>query len=112
MATAPTKVTFHYIKVPNFSEHPLHGVYGGITPHGISMALFSERPVIPQELDAELVPVEGEPGTMTLRDVAKRGKEGAVRSVHAVYHFDIDLAESMIGWLQEKVVQAKKAGLK
>lgn len=110
--TTAEKITFHYIKSPSFDEHPLHGVYGGITPHGVAMAVFAERMVIPKELDAKVVPVEGQPGVFALEEGEKRGKEGVVRSVHAVYHMDLAFAESLAKWLTDKVAEARQAGIK
>lgn len=101
----PGKVTFHYIKSPHFDEHPLHGVYGGITPHGISMAVFSERAPIPTEIDMAFV---GADKNLTMQETEKRGKEGFVRLVHGVYHMDVGMAEVLRNWLDEKI-EAMKA---
>src|SRR3989442_6878794 len=48
-ATKPQDVTFHYIKSSQFRVVHADGIIGGVTPRGlIHIAVFSERPAIPQ----------------------------------------------------------------
>lgn len=98
------KVTAHYIKAPQFSEHPLHGIYGGVTPTGnFVMAAWSERMPIPSEIDLIMEPVEGQPGMFAGVEGERRGKEGIVRTVHSTFHFDLEMAISLRKWLDEKI---------
>lgn len=107
----PPKITVHYIKAPAFEEIALHGVYGGVNVRGsIAMAIFTERMPIPNEMDMTLEPVEGQPGAFIAKEGATRGKEGIIRSVRGVLHFDVELAEVIRDWLDEKIKTAK--GLK
>lgn len=100
----PTNISAHYVKSPSFDEHPLHGIYGGVTTAGvISMALYSERMPIPTRMDLEIKPVEGAAGIFEPSGEAVHGKEGIVRFVHGVYYLDVQMAKAMIGWLVDKV---------
>lgn len=67
------------------------------------MALFSERTPIPTEISMQLVPVDEDAATFTTHEVARKGKEGVIRTVHGVYHFDLELAKSLRNWLDDKI---------
>lgn len=94
------QITSHFVIAPNHGEHPVHGVYGGVTPHGvISMALYSERFAIPKEIDLE----QSDDGASPVIEVARRGKVGTVRTVNGVFYLDVDMAESVAKWLLSHV---------
>jgi len=98
------KIRFHYIKSPSFDEHPLHGIYGGISVQGqIAMAAFSQRMPIPVTIENDLIPVEGEPGAFTTSSDRSEGKDGMIRFVHGVYYFDVEMAKSLRDWLDDKI---------
>ncbi|HEX7852092.1 MAG TPA: hypothetical protein VF503_00165 [Sphingobium sp.] len=100
----PKNISAHYVKSPTFNEHPLHGVYGGVTTAGlISMAVFSERMPIPTKIEMELTPVDGVPGAFQAAAERLEGKDGIVRFVHGVYYLDVEMAKSVMAWLADKV---------
>lgn len=102
-------ITAHYVKSPHFDEHPMHGIYGGMTASNqIAMAVYSERMAIPQQMEIDLREVEGQ-GLQMISERAN-GKEGAVRFVHGVYYFDVEMAKAMIVWLADKI-QTVEGGL-
>ena len=104
--SADNKITFHYIKSPNIVDLPVSGAYGGIVVETgrLYMAVFSERSPIPQEVD--VVSQEGSPIAV---EAGKRGKEGVIRSVNAVMHFDINTALSLRDWLNDKIQTFERA---
>jgi hypothetical protein len=98
---------FYFIKSQNYLEIPVHGAFGGINPAtGQSfMAVYSERSPIPQEVFYEPAP-DG-----TLRELTGRrvGREGPVRIVQAVLHFDINTALALRNWLDDKIASFARA---
>lgn len=101
-------ITAHYVKSPHFDEHPMHGIYGGLTAgNQIAMAVYSERMAIPQQMEIDLAQVEGQ-GFQMISERAQ-GKDGAVRFVHGVYYFDVEMAKAMVVWLADKI-QAAEGG--
>jgi hypothetical protein len=104
------KTTFHYVKSPSYSELPVHGVYGGVTANGrISMVIYSERMPIPQRIVSDLVPSPNVPGGFNIVNESAEGKEGIVRCVHSTLYIDLDLAKSLVNWLNDKI-EAVEAG--
>ena len=98
------KIKFHYIKSPSFNEHPLHGIYGGVSAEGtIAMAVFSQRMPIPTSIENDIVPVSGEEGVFTVSADRPEGRDGMVRFVHGMYYFDMTMAKSMRDWLDDKI---------
>lgn len=95
----------HYIKTPQFSEHFVTGAYGGIdTSTGrMYMAMFAERGTIPQVIHFEV----GADGKVI--GERKEGRDGSVRSVSSVLHFEINTAISLRDWLDEKIEAFFKA---
>jgi hypothetical protein len=104
---AKGEAKFYYIKAHNYLEIPVHGAFGGINPAtGQSfMAVYSERHPIPQEVFYEMAP-DG-----AARELPDRrlGKEGPVRIVQAVMHFDINTAVALRNWLDDKIAIFAKA---
>lgn len=99
-------ITAHFV-TKHAPEHPVHGVFGGPTPQGlISMALFSERVAIPQEVD--IIVSAGE-GATVITEGESRGKMGVVRTVNGVFYLDVRTAESLASWLMRHVEQIKAA---
>lgn len=100
----PKEVNFHYIKAPQYAEHPMHGIFGGVTTSGqVSMSIFSERQPLPKILTTELIPVEGEPGAFTPGGESRSGLDGLIRFVHNTYYLDINMAKAMRAWLDDKI---------
>ncbi|ATP19772.1 hypothetical protein [Sphingobium yanoikuyae] len=98
------EMKFHYIKAPQYSEFPMHGVFGGVTTNGqISMAIFSERIPLPKVLTNELTPVEDDPGAYQLTSEKREGLDGVVRFVHNNYYFDLNMAKALRDWLDDKI---------
>ena len=100
---AETEVTLHYIKSHQFRVIHSDGAIGGITPRGlIHMALFSERPAIPQQVTHELVPTG--PGTVTLgSEKAKLGREGFVRELEVDVIMDREAVKNLYDWLGKQL---------
>ena len=69
------------------------------------MAIFAERPVIPKEIHYEIVELGGQ----KIEQEDRVGKEGSVRSVSAVLHFDINTAFALKNWLDDKIDQFRNA---
>ena len=63
------------------------------------MAAFSERPPIPQEIVTDPDGVE----------LGRAGKDGVVREIEAILHFDINMAVILVGWLEGHINNFKAA---
>lgn len=98
-----------YIKSNYFRVIHADGVFGGLTPRGyIQIDFWSERQPIPQQCSYELV-VDGDGMSLGPEDLAARvARDAVVREVEAGVVLDIELAKSMITWLQEKVTVLEK----
>ena len=97
-------IEFHYIKSNGFRVIHADGVWGGPTPRGyLTMAFYSERHPIPLKLTHEIKP-EGTLGDPIDRDT----KEGIVREVEVEVMLDLDMAKSLLPWLEEKIEALEK----
>ena len=95
----PASVEFHYIKSNSFRVVHADGVWGGTTPRGyIAMSLFSERAPIPRKLIHEIMP-DGILGQETGRE----SRDGIIREVEVEVKVDLEMAKSLIQWLQGHV---------
>lgn len=68
----------------------------------LHLAVYSERLPIPKELVVEVKP-DGEE-----MPIERIGKDGVIRSVEAVLHFDIATAVSLHQWLNDKIEAFQK----
>jgi hypothetical protein len=97
----PTSVPFHYIKSNSFRVLHTDGAVGSVTPSGlIFLGLYSERSAIPQFMVHELTE-EGQIGKERIEE--RVAKKGIVREVEVGATMNVDVAASLIVWLQEKI---------
>lgn len=91
----------YFIKTPNYVEIPVHGAFGGINlaTGQLHMSMYSERSPLPQELVYQIDPAG------TAQEVLEKriGKEGPVRIVQVVLHFDINTAVALRNWMNDKI---------
>lgn len=98
-AEPPKQVTINYIKTSGYRCYHVDGVFGGVTPHGkIYAQMFVERAVTPQIVDYE-VNSEGGLG----KELQRVGRQGWVREIESGFIMDLNTAQVLIKWLQEKV---------
>ena len=99
----PIKLDAHYVKSSHYRTIHADGVWGGITPQlNIQMAFYSEHHPIPEIVHYEVKP--GEP----LKEVKRTASEGVVREVEAEMIVSLELAESVVRWLNGKIEEVKK----
>ena len=104
-AATPTQLTFHYIKSSQFRVIHVDGMIGGITPRGLlHIAMYSERPAIPQLVVQEVSP-EGRLGA----EKSRIGKDGVAREVEVDLMFDEEVAKAFHDWLGERLKELGKA---
>jgi len=96
----PAKMRFNYIKSNQFRTIHYDGIHGGLTPQGkIQLAVFSERFPIPRETVHEIV---GKGiGKEFLEERVAR--PGIVREIEANIVMDRKQAESLRGWLDDRL---------
>jgi hypothetical protein len=96
---APQRIKFHYIKGQHFRVVHVDGLIGGVTPRGlIHMAVYSERPAIPQVTEHALSE------TGMLGDIASQeGKEGIVREIDVDLMITRTTAIEFRDWLTERI---------
>jgi len=103
---------FHYIKGPGYRECVSHGAIGGITPQGkVWMALYAERYPLPRMTEFA-VEVTGEIGEVTFDErtatpVLVDTRNGVIRHVEFSTYLDIDAAERLRDWLNDRITQIK-----
>lgn len=93
-----------YIKSNYFRVIHADGVFGGVTPRGyIQIDVWSERQPIPQQCSYDLI-VQGDGTALGKEDrTARMARDAVIREVEAGIVIDLDLAKSVIKWLEEKV---------
>jgi hypothetical protein len=102
MSVSMDHVTFHYIKSAFFRVIHTDGVLGGATPQGhIHIAVFSERPAIPQVATHKLV-VNGDSATLG-EEIERVGKEGIVRELETDLLMTREVAQRLYSWLGERL---------
>lgn len=99
------KVAFHYIKSKYFRVVHADGAFGGLTPHlDIFLSLYSERPPIPKRMVHDVV--DGRLGDEIRAE--RKSKSGIVREAEIGITMDIDVAKSLVEWLQQKIQDVDK----
>jgi len=102
-----TKLQFHWIKGPDFRTIHVDGAIGSITPRGyIHMALYSERPAIPQKTVHTLNLNENKLGPEILEEQVTRG--GIVRQMEIDGFLDFESATSLRDWLNARLSELKQ----
>ena len=102
-----TNVVFHYIKSQGFRVMHVDGIIGGLTPQGyIHMAIFSERPAIPQRMVHSFTPEAGLGNAIPSETV---GKEGIVREVDADLILNLSTAKNLHSWLGGRIQELETA---
>ena len=92
-------ILFHYIKSHNFRVTHIDGIVGSRTPAGfLHMALFSERPAIPQKIIHELNP-DGSLGAQ----IESEGRTGFVREMDIDAVMNLETAISIRDWLSKTI---------
>ena len=101
-----TKIGFHYIKSNSYRVIHADGAWGGLTPRlDIFMSFYSERPPIPQTMVHEVT----EAGALGAEIPAERvSKNGIIREAEIGVSMDLDVAASLVTWLQGKIQEAEK----
>lgn len=101
----------HFIKNNDFKTVQCNGAFGGITTAGqINMIIYTERMVVPKSIVSEIDDSTGQ----TLREVSRETKRGVVREVQFGAVMDINVAKSLVDWLnnQIQVLDSARADLK
>ena len=100
------KVNFYYEKSNFFRVIHTDGVHGGISPQlNIHMAVFSERRPIPQQITH----VIDDHGMLGSEDLSLRvEKDGMFREVEADIVLSVELAKTVVGWLNDRIKEAEK----
>lgn len=99
-ASKPDRVRFNYVKSPFFHTIHCDGAMGGPTPRGfVHVAIYSERPAIPQVTEH---PVEND--RLGPENVAARvSREGIVRELQVDMIMDIHVATALRDFLDDKI---------
>lgn len=104
---AKPKAVFHYIKGQQFRVIHLDGVIGSVTPHmNIHMAMFNERPAIPQRMTYS-VKADGALGEPVDSETVSRG--GLVRELDVDVMMNLSVAEALYKWLGARIQELKAA---
>jgi hypothetical protein len=106
--------TARYKVSESCADVPFHGVYGGLNPTNgrAFMALFTERPALPGELNEKNINVESEQ-EQSLRTVdVESEQEQSLRTVGTILHCDIGVLVSIRKWIDKQLEEAKRANPK
>jgi hypothetical protein len=100
---ADDRVNIDFIKGTLFRTISPDGLMGSVTPLGkIQIALFSERQAIPQRVVYKLE--DGELG----ESIETIGRNAIVREIDAVVTLDLLVAESLLGFLEDRLKEVRK----
>lgn len=107
MDQADETLTFHYLKTPACKEVLMDGVYGGVNAQTgrFWMAAFAERAPLPKEV---VISIQNGQVDATAKPASIDSKQGIIRSVEAVLHFEIGTAVALHQWLGEKIAAFAK----
>lgn len=107
MANVPEKIAFHYLKSTQFRVVHVDGVIGSVTPGGnLHVAMFSERPAIPQRVVHSITP-DGVLGETIPEEGFDRG--GFVRELEVDAMFSLRTAKLVRDFLSNQIIQLEKA---
>lgn len=99
------EVTYHYLKSAQFRVVHVDGATAGITPGGLlHVAIFNERPAIPQQTVHPIEP-DGKVGAPT--STITRG--GIVREVEVEALMSLDTAKAIHGLLARQIALLEEA---
>ncbi|MGH9496184.1 MAG: hypothetical protein ACRD3B_14390 [Candidatus Sulfotelmatobacter sp.] len=102
----PKSVPFHYIKSNSFRVVHTDGAVGNVTPSGlIFVGFYSERSAIPQMMVHEITET-GQIGTEHLDE--RVTKKGIVREVEVGATMSVEVAKTIVAWLQERIDLVQK----
>jgi hypothetical protein len=98
------KLRFHYIKSNHFRVIHADGAWGGLTPRlEIHMAVYSERPAIPDVIEQE-INADQSLGSET----AIHGRDGVIREVEADLVMSFPTAKALHAWLGQMLGHIEK----
>ncbi|MGB0036504.1 MAG: hypothetical protein WBP79_13625 [Candidatus Acidiferrales bacterium] len=102
----PSSITFHYIKSNFFRVVHADGAMGGFTPRGqIFFSLYSERAPLP-DVTVQNVENNGQLGNEIIEQ--RKGSEGILRELEVGVVMDVQVAQSLVVWLQERIKIAEQ----
>lgn len=97
-------IDLHYEKSRFFRVIHVDGVWGGVSPGGgISMALFSQYPPLPEVVQHTI-----ESGRVG-QEVSRTVKSGLVRELEVEALIALDTAIALRDWLSDKIEKAQQA---
>jgi len=104
----PSTVTIDFLKSEQFRVVHADGAFGGINPrlNGLFLTFYSERLPIPNTLVFE-VENDGRVGSEV--KAQRVSKPGIVREAEVGISMDLEVARSLLLWLQDKIVELEKA---
>jgi len=101
----PDKIQFHYNMSNHYRVIHADGAFGGITPTGlINMNIFSERRPLP-DLNVYKITDDNKIGEEIME--MRVGKNGVIREVESGILIDLEKAESLAKWLNDKITELK-----
>ncbi len=94
------KVETHFIKNNDFRTVQCSGAFGGVTSNGlINMNMYTDRVVIPNTITLEVDEKDGQ----HLREIGRESKNGIVREVQFGMLIDVNVAKSLVEWINEQI---------
>ncbi|MBU4444647.1 hypothetical protein KJ656_06140 [bacterium] len=99
MGTEKKTIDIHYTKSPTYRTYHLDGVFGGLTPKGIFIDIFTEQISPPSKIVHEIK----EDGNIGDEIVRTNEKVGLLREFQCGIVIDINKAVSIKNWLENKI---------
>jgi hypothetical protein len=94
------RIQFDFIKAPGYRLIHADGAWGGLTTQGyVYMALYAERPSIPQSV----VGTVSDDGNFVEISEERIARQAVIRDVEVGVLMDIDTAVALRKWLDEKI---------
>jgi hypothetical protein len=101
----PSSIALHYIKSNYFRVVHADGAMGGFTPRGqLFFSLYSERAPLP---DTTVQAIEqGQLGKEIVE--MRQGSQGILRELEVGVVMDVNVAKSLVTWLEERIKIAEQ----
>jgi len=97
----PDQIRYSYVSEPGLHQHIVHGVWGGVNPHGeIEVCFYDESDTLPKYTE-QTIGADGAPGPE--RMPPDDGARHIVRHIHTRVLLNYNTARAVLEWLEDRI---------
>lgn len=104
----PEKIHYTFQTEPNAILRPVHGVWGGVTPHGEIEMSFYDETAMPPNASEQMVGPDGTPGPE--RAFLDTDNREMLRTIHSRIILNYQTARAIYEWLEERLNEVEAGG--